>query len=81
MTGKPNPDPAVAAWYDETLCSQCKAAQLLHWTRGEVSIGGGDRPQQAVYVDGHWAAVHCDYFRRRVELPDQLNFCDAKRTR
>lgn len=82
MADKPrDPHPALAAWYAETLCSGCKAGQLLYWEREEVSIGGGDWPQHAVAVDNHWAVVHCDYFRRRVERPDQLAFCDAKRTR
>ncbi|MGI9462726.1 MAG: hypothetical protein ACR2OM_02235 [Aestuariivirgaceae bacterium] len=75
-----DPEPSVSAWYAMTLCSHCKAARLLHWQRdSDVSFGGADRPLHAVVVDGHWAVVHCDYFRRRVELPDQLTFCAAKR--
>lgn len=77
-----SPSPSVAAWYEETLCSSCKAGCLLHWYRESgISLGSGDWPQHAVVVEDHWAAVHCDYFRRRVELPDQLSFCGAQRAK
>lgn len=87
MTGKPRtktsvtPDDSVSSWYEQTHCSDCKAARLLHWEyKEELSFGSSDRPLNAVIVGDHWAVVHCDYFRRRVELPDQLTFCAAQRT-
>jgi hypothetical protein len=39
-----------------------------------------DRPQHGVSVGEHIAVVHCDYFKRRVEQPDRLTYCAARRS-
>jgi hypothetical protein len=67
---------AQQAWTQGTealFCGRCKAAKLVIWNK----IKGDDRPQQATAIGEHWVAVHCDYFRRRVENPDQLVRCGA----
>jgi len=75
-----NPADEARAWYqDMTICGSCVAGQLLQWERDRNSIGMDNRPQHAVALDEHWVAVHCDYFKRRVERPDRLQFCAAIR--
>jgi len=75
-----NPADEARVWYEgRTICSHCIAGQLLQWERDKSSIGADDRPQHAVTLDNHWVAVHCDYFKRRVENPEQLQFCAAIR--
>jgi len=79
---KPSGDAEVEAWFKATPCGGCQASQLLHWQHEQqVTLGFEETPQHAIEVAGHWAAVHCDYFRRRVEQPDKLTFCSARRTR
>ncbi len=61
----------------ELTCGDCKAARFLIWEKGGHSQLGGDPPQQAVVEGDCWYAVHCDYFKRRVEAPDKLRRCGA----
>ncbi len=77
---RPDPDPRVADWYDMTVCGNCTAARLLHW-RFEDGTSPDQVPPNSVNLDPHWAAVHCEHFRRRVELPGQLTYCAAQRER
>jgi hypothetical protein len=58
---------------EKFFCGECKAARLLIWEKAK----GAEAPQCAVTVGEHWEAVHCDYFRRRIEHPDQLRNCGA----
>ena len=78
----PMPMGDVEDWFKATHCGGCQAARLLHWVQEErsLSLGYSDTPQHAVDVADHWAVVHCDYFRRRVEQPDKLTFCGARRS-
>ena len=39
----------------------------------------GDQTWNTQCFEDHWVAVHCDYFKRRVERPDRLQFCAAIR--
>lgn len=55
------------------ICGRCKAARLMVWEKTK----GADHPQQACAIDDHWVAVHCDYFKRRIESPEQLLRCGA----
>ena len=62
----------ACAWYvsrsDFGLCgSDVLVASLISLTA----------PQHAVGKDDCWYAVHCDYFKRRVEAPDKLCRCGA----
>ena len=61
------------------ICGPCKAARLLIWEK----LGGDTQPQHATaqLQKGYWVAVHCDYFRRRIEAPQQLQRCGARRTK
>lgn len=77
-----SPDNIMATWYAKTICGQCKAGRLLQWGRHDQKGWSTDRPLHSVYVDEDtFAAVHCDYFRRRIESPDQLTTCEAMRKR
>lgn len=79
----PHPNNDVEHWLQSVTCGGCQAARLLHWERepDELRLGGNnDKPQHAVALGNHYAVVHCDYFRRRVEQPDKLSFCGAKRS-
>ncbi|MGI9486120.1 MAG: hypothetical protein ACR2RF_09640 [Geminicoccaceae bacterium] len=79
---KTSADGDVEAWFKTTPCGACQASRLLHWQHDrEITLQFDDAPQHAVEIAGHWAVVHCDYFRRRVEMPDKLSFCDARRTK
>ena len=69
-----NPAETATTWFKTTLCHDCKAARLLVWHRDDYDTEG---PSHAVKLPAQWAALHCDYFRRRVELPDQLTACGA----
>lgn len=73
----------VELWFQDLCCGGCQAARLMHWIReyDEHRISGAnDRPQHAVVLSSHYAVVHCDYFRRRVEQPDKLTHCAARRS-
>lgn len=78
LTGSRNvvntPDETAATWFATTFCHDCKAARLLAWQRGDYDTEG---PLHAVKLPSEWAALHCDYFRRRIELPGQLTECGA----
>lgn len=75
----PEPHPRVADWFDRSVCGNCHAAKLLHWQVDEGDTLGERAPTHAVDLDPHFAAVHCDYFRRRIELPELLTYCGAQR--
>lgn len=63
---------------DELFCGDCKAARLLIWEQDKhAGQLGGSPPQNSVARDDCRYAVHCDYFRRRVEAPDKLRRCGA----
>ena len=84
MTRRP-PLPAddVDEWFKNTCCGGCQAARLLSWSLDPDALsfsGDRDQPQHAVRLEAHLAAVHCDYFKRRVEQPDKLTFCGARRS-
>ena len=68
------PTETAATWFATTFCRDCKAARLLVWQRDDYDTDG---PAHAVKLRREWAALHCDYFRRRVELPGQLTACGA----
>lgn len=55
------------------FCGDCKALRLLIWQR----MKHVEQPQQALALDDYWLAVHCDYFKRRIEHPDKLLRCGA----
>ena len=62
----------------DLFCGDCKAARLLIWEQDKHAGTLGDStPQHAVGKDHCWYAVHCDYFKRRVEAPDKLRRCGA----
>ena len=61
---------------DTLFCGDCKAARLLIWEQESTQIGS-QSPQHSAVQDGYWYAVHCDYFRRRIEFPDKLERCGA----
>lgn len=59
-------------------CGDCTALRLLIWERpAQSAVFGESPPQHAVTGEQCWYAVHCDYFRRRIEAPDQLKRCGA----
>lgn len=67
---------AQQAWTqgsEALFCGRCKAAKLIIWNKAK----GETQPQQATAVGEYWVAVHCDYFRRRIESPAQLVRCAA----
>ena len=76
-----SPHREARAWYEkETICCQCVAGQLMQWERDKNSFSAPSEPQHSIDLQDHWVAVHCDYFKRRVERPDLLQFCGAIRT-
>ncbi len=56
-----------------SLNSSSPRARMLIWDGDKH----GDHPQHAVAKDDVWYAVHCDYFKRRVEAPNKLRRCGA----
>lgn len=73
------PHPRVADWFAGSVCGNCRAAKLLHWQVEDGVTLGERAPAHSVDLAPHRAAVHCDYFRRRIELPELLQFCGAQR--
>ena len=61
----------------EFICGDCKALRLLMWEKEKHS----ELPQHAKSHDTFWYAVHCDYFKRRIEHPDKLQRCGAHQTK
>ncbi len=62
---------------DRLVCGDCKAARLLIWEKKKYA-DYDDGPQHGILLDERWwCAVHCDYFRRRVEYPGRLRRCGA----
>ena len=60
------------------VCGNCKSARLLIWDRAELDMPfSAMAQQQGVQTEECVYAVHCDYFRRRVESPDHLHHCGA----
>ena len=55
------------------VCGNCKAMRLLIWEKEKHS----ESPQHAKTHEAFWYAVHCDYFKRRIEHPDKLQRCGA----
>jgi len=55
------------------FCGDCTAVRILIWTKERHT----EAPQHAVAVDDNWYAIHCDYFKRRIEHPDKLARCGA----
>ena len=69
------------AWTQATetfFCAKCKACRLQIWNK----IKGAEAPQHATVIGEAWVAVHCDYFRRRMDSPELMAQCGAfqKRT-
>ncbi|MES1178242.1 MAG: hypothetical protein ABUL62_28225 [Myxococcales bacterium] len=60
------------------FCAKCKACRLQIWNK----VKGADAPQHATVIGEAWVAVHCDYFRRRMDNPEHMVQCGAfqKRT-
>ncbi|RUM94720.1 MAG: hypothetical protein DSZ28_01695 [Thiothrix sp.] len=58
----------------ELFCGDCKACRPLIW---ELPKYYDDRPRDSIVRDKAWVAIHCDYFRRRVEFPEELRRCGA----
>ena len=58
-------------------CGDCKAARFLIWEQDKHSQIGGDPPQHSIVEGDCRYAVHCDYFKRRVEAPDKRQRCGA----
>ena len=54
-------------------CGDCKAVRLMIWQRQKQV----DAPNQAINEGEYWYAIHCDYFKRRIEHPDKLLRCGA----
>ena len=59
------------------ICGNCKAQRLLIWEKEKHT----DIPQQAISQDTFWYAIHCDYFKRRIEHPDKLQRCGAHQSK
>ena len=66
---------------DDLVCGNCKAGQLLLWDRSDTGREHLDAPRDAVQGNDHWYAVHCDFFKRRIENPNRLVRCRAHRKR
>ena len=66
---------------EDLFCGNCKAGQLLLWDRSEAGREQLDAPRDAVQGNDHWYAVHCDFFKRRIENPNRLVRCRAHRKR
>ena len=47
------------------------ALRFLIWEQDKHSQLGGDPPQHSIVEGECRYAVHCDYFKRRVEAPDK----------
>ena len=62
---------------EELFCGDCKAIQLLIWEKEKHS----ELPQHAKIKGDVWYAIHCDYFKRRIEHPDLLQRCGAHQTK
>lgn len=58
---------------ERLFCGKCKAVRLMIWEKTK----GTDAPQHAVVIGEAWVAVHCDYFRRRIDNPDHVAQCGA----
>lgn len=68
----------IAQLQESVLCGTCKSAKLMVWSTAELDESFGEQgPQYAVTTDDCVYAVHCDYFRRRVEAPNRLISCHA----
>lgn len=62
----------------DLFCNDCKAARFLIWEKDKhAGQLGGETPQHSVIREDCVYAVHCDYFKRRVEAPDKLRRCGA----
>lgn len=61
---------------EDLICGNCKAVRLLIWEKEKHS----ESPQQAKSQGDIWYALHCDYFKRRIEHPDLLQRCGAHQT-
>lgn len=63
---------------ESVLCGSCKSAKFLVWQPAELDESFGEQgPQHAITTDDCVYAVHCDFFRRRVEAPNRLISCHA----
>jgi hypothetical protein len=58
---------------ESLFCAKCKAGRLMIWNK----MKGAETPQHATVIGDQWVAVHCDYFRRRIDGPEQLAQCGA----
>ena len=71
---------------DKLLCIDCTAARLLLWDRSpKLDLDLDHYPAHAITLTSgqgqpYWLAVHCDYFKRRVEHPARLRACGARKT-
>ena len=77
------PHEDIEQWFETLCCGGCQAARLLSWSVDPDALSFADekdRPQHGVSVGEHIAVVHCDYFKRRVEQPDKLTYCAARRS-
>ena len=62
----------------ELTCGDCKTARFLIWEKDKYAGSvGASPPQHSVGTEEFLYAVHCDYFKRRVESPDLLKRCGA----
>ena len=50
------------------FCGHCKHSNLLIWEASRSA----EPPHQTATAEGVWYAIHCDYFKRRLEHPDRL---------
>jgi hypothetical protein len=57
------------------FCGQCKSARLQIWNKPKATVGNALK--HVVTVGDQMVALHCDYFRKRIEHPDQLVQCGA----
>ena len=76
MAKNPTPQNVYTQLSEKLFCGDCKAARMLIWTKDDSPLNNTTPPHSGVMGE-HWYAVHCDYFRRRIELPDQLERCGA----
>jgi len=61
----------------QLFCGDCKAVRLMIWQRQKQT----KLPNQAITEGDYWYAIHCDYFKRRIEHPDKLLRCAAHQTK
>ena len=66
---------------NELFCGDCKAGQLLIWDRTNANKENLESPRDAVQGNDYWYAIHCDYFKRRIENPHRLARCRSHRKR